>query len=54
MTKKVKLDEIKSLKGATNWHYLKTMEKSSEPSAMAPELSLHQLNEMKRAVKKAS
>ncbi len=53
MTKKVKLEDIKSLKGKTNWHYLKTSEKSSEASSIAPEIKLHQLNEMKPVTKKS-
>lgn len=53
MTKRVKLDDIKGMKGATNWHYLKTSDKSSDASSMAPEIRHHQLNEMKRVVKKA-
>ncbi|MCS6180047.1 hypothetical protein G3495_13895 [Shewanella baltica] len=53
MTKKVKLEDIKSLKGNTNWHYLKTSEKSAEVSSMAPEIKQHQLNEMKPATQKS-
>lgn len=52
MTKKVKLEDIKSMKGRTNWHYLKSSEKSSEASSIAPEIKQHQLNEMKPAAKK--
>jgi hypothetical protein len=53
MTKKVKLEDIKSLRGNTNWHYLKTAEKSAEVSSMAPEIKQHQLNEMKPVTQKS-
>ncbi len=48
MTKTVKLSEVHSLKGKTNWDYLKKSGESSKPSQIAPEIKRHHLNQMKR------
>ena len=52
MTKKIKLSDISLSKGKTNWSFLKSSEKSSDPSINAPEIKQFQLNQMRRVGKK--
>ena len=47
MTKRINISDIKKSKGNTNWQYLKQATDELLPSSYAPELKLHQLNEMK-------
>lgn len=46
--KKIKLDEIKNLKGNTKWHRLKNSNDEPNYSIDTPEIKPHQLNEMRR------
>ncbi|EPV1126298.1 hypothetical protein ACV17F_004245 [Vibrio harveyi] len=48
MTKTIKLSDVQSLNGKTNWLYLKKSNESSKPSQIAPDIRQHHLNQMKR------
>ncbi|EMD1177635.1 hypothetical protein [Vibrio harveyi] len=45
MTKTIKLSDVQSLNGKTNWLYLKKSNESSKPSQIAPEIRQHHLNQ---------
>ncbi|MEI8704092.1 hypothetical protein [Pseudoalteromonas sp. B62] len=45
---KVKLSDVKNMKGNTNWAHLKTSNDEPKYSFDTPEIKQYQLNEMKR------
>ena len=51
MKKKVKLEQIRKLKGKTDWEYLRKTEFSTIVDPNAPELTPFQLSQMKKPKK---